>query len=214
MFQISNPFGAFGGFTNQGLKPIENKTKVTFGSEKGDSKPNGVSSQNFWTSNKTNVDFFANRGNTNDTKNIEDASNNNNNDHVESQKSTELDKNSESKSNAEENLYLQELSALNISVLDWIKQHVEENPCIDLTPVFNDYGKHLKDVESKHLSKKNTPLFKSPANTNNSVFKSPVTISPMVKNNGFTVQKTAFTSSTPIIKNGLEGFVWFSFSIS
>ena len=35
MFQTSNPFEAFGGFTNQGVKPIENKSKVTFGSEKG-----------------------------------------------------------------------------------------------------------------------------------------------------------------------------------
>ena len=207
MFQTSNPFGAFGGFTNQGVKPIENKSKVTFGSEKGNSKRNGVSSQSFWTSNKTNFDFFANRGNTNDTNNVENTSNNNNNDLAESQKSVELDKNSELKSNAEENMYLQELSALNICVLEWIKQHVEENPCIDLTPVFNDYEKHLKDLESKHLAKKNTPIFKSPANTNTSVFKSPVTISPMIKNNGFAVQKTSFTSSTPIIKNGLEGFV-------
>ena len=31
-------------------------------------------------------------------------------------------------------------------VTNWIKSHVDENPLVDLSPVFKDYGKHLEQL--------------------------------------------------------------------
>ena len=31
-------------------------------------------------------------------------------------------------------------------VTNWIKSHVDENPLVDLSPVFKDYGKHLQQL--------------------------------------------------------------------
>ncbi|GFS05084.1 nuclear pore complex protein Nup50 [Elysia marginata] len=45
--------------------------------------------------------------------------------------------------------YFSFLKALNLSVLAWIKQHVEENPYIILTPIFKDYEKYLKNQETE-----------------------------------------------------------------
>ena len=33
---------------------------------------------------------------------------------------------------------------------DWIKKHIDKNPYVFLSPVFKDYEKHLKDLESKY----------------------------------------------------------------
>ncbi|KAF4532962.1 hypothetical protein B566_EDAN000650 [Ephemera danica] len=43
--------------------------------------------------------------------------------------------------------YFTQLQGLNISVSKWISQHVNENPCCILTPVFKDYEKHLANIE-------------------------------------------------------------------
>lgn len=42
------------------------------------------------------------------------------------------------------------LGSLNRSVVKWIVAHVEENDCVDLTPVFADYGKHLKKIDDEY----------------------------------------------------------------
>lgn len=42
--------------------------------------------------------------------------------------------------------HLVKLAALNKCLLKWIEKHMEENECIDLTPVFGDYEKHLKEI--------------------------------------------------------------------
>ncbi|XP_052067390.1 nuclear pore complex protein Nup50-like [Mytilus californianus] len=42
--------------------------------------------------------------------------------------------------------YLSSLKNLNESVLSWIKSHVDKNPFCILTPVFNDYEKHLEEI--------------------------------------------------------------------
>ena len=42
------------------------------------------------------------------------------------------------------------LGSLNRSVVKWIVSHVEENDCVDLTPVFTDYGKHLKKIDDEY----------------------------------------------------------------
>lgn len=51
--------------------------------------------------------------------------------------------------------YLSKVKALNIAVSDWIKSHVDKDPLCILTPIFEDYGKHLKELEE--LRKKSTP---------------------------------------------------------
>jgi len=45
--------------------------------------------------------------------------------------------------------YLANLKALNTQVTNWIKSHVDENPLVDLTPVFKDYEKHITELRSK-----------------------------------------------------------------
>ncbi|XP_031568078.1 nuclear pore complex protein Nup50-like [Actinia tenebrosa] len=58
------------------------------------------------------------------------------------------------------NAYLENIKALNIGVLAWIKKHVEENPYVDLMPVFKDYRKHMDDLESKATPNKDSPGIK------------------------------------------------------
>ncbi|XP_071809089.1 nuclear pore complex protein Nup50-like [Asterias amurensis] len=43
--------------------------------------------------------------------------------------------------------YEKKLQNLNLSVSSWIQKHVTENPVCDLTPVFEDYKKHLTEIE-------------------------------------------------------------------
>lgn len=49
--------------------------------------------------------------------------------------------------------YHSKLIGLNQCVLNWIKTHVESNPLCILTPIFDDYHKFLKDIESKYHNK-------------------------------------------------------------
>ncbi|XP_076236110.1 nuclear pore complex protein Nup50 [Calliopsis andreniformis] len=46
--------------------------------------------------------------------------------------------------------YFAKLKGLNESVAQWIKTHVDSNPFCILTPIFKDYERYLKDIESKH----------------------------------------------------------------
>lgn len=52
-----------------------------------------------------------------------------------------------SKGKKESSKYLNKLKDLNMSVSDWIAQHVKKNPHIDLTPVFEDYKKYMSELE-------------------------------------------------------------------
>lgn len=55
----------------------------------------------------------------------------------------------EEKESPEDYVFLESLKALNESVLDWIKQHVEKNPYIVLSPIFEDYNNHMAKLEAK-----------------------------------------------------------------
>jgi nuclear pore complex protein Nup50 len=55
------------------------------------------------------------------------------------------------------NVYLKSIEALNHGVCAWIQKHVDQNPFVDLTPVFNDYRKHMNDLESKVSPCKDSP---------------------------------------------------------
>lgn len=52
-----------------------------------------------------------------------------------------------------QNEFHSKLKGLNQSVLNWIKTHVESNPVCILTPIFDDYNKFLKEIESKYKNK-------------------------------------------------------------
>ncbi len=52
------------------------------------------------------------------------------------------------------NQYVEQITELNLSVFGWIKQHIDEDPLIDLTPVFSDYTKYMRDIDEKYGKKK------------------------------------------------------------
>lgn len=56
--------------------------------------------------------------------------------------------------------YLESIKSLNISVLSWLQKHVNENPYVDLTPVFKDYSMHLSNIEKKATPCKQSPDIK------------------------------------------------------
>lgn len=45
--------------------------------------------------------------------------------------------------------YMTQLKRLNYEVCEWVKKHINENPYVDLSPVFKDYDKHLLNLEKK-----------------------------------------------------------------
>lgn len=188
----SNPFGGFGGFSTFSAKPPAStvasitKATVTISNQKS----------SFWSNTNENKDFFASRDEPTTKINSSNAKKDN---------LTKAD-NSASKmtsTNATEDndVYFEQLASLNHSVLSWIKQHVDKNPCIDLTPVFNDYQKHLKELESKYSPKTKKNIVALDANAN--VFKTPdsMNASPITSVAASTKMMTMFTSSTPIQKD-------------
>ena len=87
--------------------------------------------------------------------------------------------------------YCLELVSLNKCVLEWIKKHINNNPCIDLSPVIKDYNKYLTDIGNKYkvrIHAKQTKLFTTPEATHPSPVTSVSGSNDMV----------SFVSSTPI----------------
>ncbi|KAJ7370946.1 Nuclear pore complex protein Nup50 [Desmophyllum pertusum] len=48
--------------------------------------------------------------------------------------------------------YNDNLKALNESVAAWIQKHIAVNPYVDLTPIFNDYKEHMKNIDLRFSS--------------------------------------------------------------
>jgi len=94
--------------------------------------------------------------------------------------------------------YLSHLKALNLQVLAWLKQHVDSNPLVILSPVFKDYDKHLEEI-TQQFQKEATPVQEeTPASTASSVTIS----SPATKSDpkplglaAFGAQKTSSSST-------------------
>jgi len=57
---------------------------------------------------------------------------------------------SENPTKSKKGEYLSNLKSLNNQVTSWIKTHVDQNPLVDLTPVFKDYEKHIGNLRIKH----------------------------------------------------------------
>ncbi|VDM18269.1 unnamed protein product [Hydatigera taeniaeformis] len=53
-----------------------------------------------------------------------------------------------SKSESQNDVYLAKLAVLNKEVSAWISKHVAADPYCILTPIFDDYAKHLSSIES------------------------------------------------------------------
>lgn len=71
-----------------------------------------------------------------------------------------------------EDHFLKELRLLNTSVSKWITRHLQENPYVDLSPVFNDYFQHLSRISedeptapSSDPFKQTLPILDPPSNT-------------------------------------------------
>nr|XP_058964579.1 nuclear pore complex protein Nup50-like isoform X2 [Pocillopora verrucosa] len=45
--------------------------------------------------------------------------------------------------------YEDNLKALNESIVAWIQKHLNTNPFVDLSPIFDDYKQHMKNIDSK-----------------------------------------------------------------
>ena len=54
--------------------------------------------------------------------------------------------------NTSSSSYKDNLKALNESVAAWIQKHIAVNPYVDLTPIFNDYKEHMKNIDLKFSS--------------------------------------------------------------
>ncbi|XP_022901529.2 nuclear pore complex protein Nup50 [Onthophagus taurus] len=71
----------------------------------------------------------------------------------------------------EDGEFLAKIKALNESVSNWIKSKVDQNPYVDLKPVFKDYEKHFNDLKTKDNKKETSNLdystisFKPPEQT-------------------------------------------------
>lgn len=96
---------------------------------------------NFWGSKpeEEKQDFFANRK-PEPTVSKENVKINNNN--IKENKSETMADDKED--------FDTQLCQLNLSILKFIQKHIDQNPCIDLRPVFGDYEKHFKGLETKH----------------------------------------------------------------
>ncbi|XP_041972665.1 nuclear pore complex protein Nup50 [Aricia agestis] len=50
--------------------------------------------------------------------------------------------------------YYSKLKGLNVSVSDWIKQHVDKTPLCILSPIFKDYESYLKEIQEEYENSK------------------------------------------------------------
>lgn len=97
--------------------------------------------------------------------------------------------------------YLQDLKSLNESVLNWIKSHVEKNPYCILTPIFQDYEKHLKGLEEEKEKDKSSAS--SSVSSKTDATGSVITSSSSSENNGSTKTETPALSPSKTEKPAL-----------
>lgn len=90
--------------------------------------------------------------------------------------------------------YLSKVKALNLSFLDWIKQHIDENALCDLTPTFKDYEKYMREFETL----KNKPVDNESKKDNE---KSPVSTFSFGKPTASISQPSATNNSIPVFKS-------------
>ncbi|XP_050408626.1 nuclear pore complex protein Nup50 [Patella vulgata] len=57
--------------------------------------------------------------------------------------------------NKADSSYYSSLKSLNRSLLSWLQKHVERDPYCILTPIFDDYQKHLVEIQKNNNNKEN-----------------------------------------------------------
>lgn len=68
----------------------------------------------------------------------------------ESKSKGPLDNKEVSEEEGKSTIFLTHLKALNEGVVVWIKKHLDKNPHVNLTPVFDDYKKHFSELLKKY----------------------------------------------------------------
>ncbi|KPJ01886.1 Nuclear pore complex protein Nup50 [Papilio xuthus] len=91
--------------------------------------------------------------------------------------------------------YYSKLKALNVSVLEWIKKHVDETPLCILTPIFKDYDKYLIEIQNEYESCKKEE--KETTNENDSTKISETIKNPPVSVNNSVASIFAASVNTP-----------------
>ncbi|VDD74002.1 unnamed protein product [Mesocestoides corti] len=119
---------------------------------------------------------------------------------------------SSSKTETKDDNYLSKLAILNKEVSAWISKHVSEDPYCILTPIFNDYAKHLASIES---STNTSPPSEPDAQSNTTVSENksasvpaPSSLKPAASNGfNFSFQPTSSSGSSeapkPVFSFGL-----------
>jgi len=168
-----------------------------------DTTSTGASTGGGWNISKTNIkDDPLPKGASASTKNISFAIGN------APSESTAIVKQATSESNKEnvgsggnddeeevkDEEYCAQLVALNKSVLEWIKKHVNKNPCIDLSPVIRDYESHLTALEEQFKARTQAKKLLTTPEPNHT---SPATTSAN--------KMMSFVSSTPINSDTSSG---------
>lgn len=150
------PVESIGGFkfgSTEPTKPTEAVTGFKFGSTEPDKPSEDVGGFKFGTSAKTEsptgfkFGTVPASGDSDVFKSTEGEFKFSSNEKVKPNINLEATDTPQTKSKKGE--YLANLKALNTQVTNWIKSHVDENPLVDLTPVFKDYEKHINELRSK-----------------------------------------------------------------
>eukprot|EP00794_Sanderia_malayensis_P018084 gene18084-19891_t len=102
-------------------------------------------------------------------------------------------KQQQSKEDEKSDVFVAQLTELNNSVLSWIKQHIDENPLIDLTPVFADYKKYMEEIEEK---------YGTPKTASKPKISMPLSVTPVTAKE--TETKSLALSTTPLFGSSLE----------
>lgn len=99
---------------------------------------------------------------------------------------------------SEESVYLANLKSLNKCVLDWIDKCIKKNPACVLTPIFQDYEKHINSLK-KPIPVKNEES-KSNENASGFKFNFAQSNSPNVNN---PLSQSNTSSSTSTLSNSI-----------
>ena len=140
---------AFGTFTGFKTSPTSNASLFTFLAS-SNTNTNDASS-------KTNTNISKPSTNNEAPKSSENGTNKKESSEIQTSSSTSISKKSISDQEDQNKVkksseYFAKLKGLNESVAQWIKTHVDANPFCILTPIFKDYERYLKEIESKHAT--------------------------------------------------------------
>ncbi|XP_076642089.1 nuclear pore complex protein Nup50 [Halictus rubicundus] len=140
--EMKSAFGAFTGFKST----FTSSTPQNAFSFLADKNALSTSSKTDAITDKSPVSSKASKGNENGTNKEETPKIQTISSTTTNKINDQTDQNTSKKSSE----YFAKLKGLNESVTQWIKSHVDANPFCILTPIFQDYERYLKEIESKH----------------------------------------------------------------